>query len=372
MAEQKRDYYESLELQKGASDDEIKKAFRKLAKKYHPDMNPNDKTAEAKFKEINEAYSVLSDPEKKQRYDAYGHAGVDPSFGNSDGGFGGMDFDVSDIFGSFFGGSSRRRGPMRGDDIGYRIMLSFEEAAFGCKKEVTFQRIEQCSSCKGHGTANAAPAPVCPTCNGSGQVKVQQRTPFGIMQSSRTCDACKGSGKLIKTPCKTCNGSGLEKKKKNIEISIPAGIDEGQKVVLKGQGNAGEVGAPSGDLYVEIGVRPHPVFERKGKDVHCEVPITFAEATLGAKIKIPTLEGESEYQIPEGTQTGTVFTLKNKGIQGVNNRSRGDLYIKTIIEVPKNLNENQKKLLKDFEGSLNTTHLSKRTSFFEKVKNAFK
>lgn len=378
MAEQKQDYYESLGLKKGASEDEIKKAYRTLAKKYHPDMNPGDKTAEAKFKEINEAYSVLSDPEKKQRYDAYGHAGVDPNYGADEGfggfgGFGGFDFDLGDLFGGMFGGGRRSgNGPVAGDDIGAHIAISFEEAAFGCKKEVSFNRVETCSECRGTGAAAGTQPVTCPDCRGTGQIRTQQRTAFGMMQSTRSCPKCSGSGKIIKEPCKKCGGTGLERKAKKLEISIPAGIDDRQTVVVKGQGNAGRRGGPAGDLLCQISVRPHPIFEREGYNIYCEVPVTYAEAALGATLNIPTLEGKTTYRIPEGTQTGTLFTLKGKGIQAVNSRQRGDLAFRVVVEIPKNLSDSQKKLLKQFDESCGNFNHSKRAGFADKIKNLFK
>ena len=375
MAEGKRDYYEALGLSKGASDDEIKKAYRRLAKKYHPDMNPGDKDAEAKFKEINEAYSVLSDADKKQKYDTYGFAGVDPNFGG--GGFGGagMDFDIGDIFSSFFGGgfgggSAKRNAPMRGQDIITRVMISFEEAAFGCKKEVKFNRIDKCSECSGTGAAAGTQPETCPTCHGTGSIRVQQRSAFGMVQTTRPCSNCHGTGKIVKSPCKKCSGSGTERIQKTLSVSIPAGIDDGQKVVLRGQGNCGSNGGPNGDLLVEIGVRPHPVFERDGYNIYCEVPITFVEAALGAQIKVPTLEGEVSQTVKEGTQSGTVYTLKNKGIQHVNSRTRGDLYCKVTVEVPQNLTDRQKEILRQFDANTGNVNYQKRTGFFEKVKNA--
>lgn len=380
MAE-KRDYYESLGIDKNASDDEIKKAYRKLAKKYHPDMNPGDKQAEAKFKEINEAYSVLSDSDKKARYDQFGHAGVDPNFGAGQGGgfggfgdFGGMGFDMGDIFSSFFGGgaSQRRNGPIHGDDILTRLVISFEEAAFGCKKTISFIRVENCDECGGSGAEKGTHAETCTKCGGSGQIRVQQRTMLGMMQTTRACDACGGSGKVIKTPCKNCHGSGQQKKNKKFDASIPAGIGDGERIVLRGQGNSGLRGGSAGDLLVEINVRPHPIFTRKNYDIYCEVPISYADAALGGKIKVPTLEGPEEFKLPEGTQTGTVFTFKNKGIQIINSRGRGNLYFTVQIEVPKNLSAAQKEMLENFDATLQGTNLSKKETFAEKLKNIFK
>ncbi len=376
---QKRDYYEVLGVDKNADADTIKKAYRKLAKKYHPDINPDDKSAEAKFKEVNEAYEVLSDAEKKKLYDQYGHDGLDPNFGAGGfgggfGGFGGMDFDMGDIFSSFFGGggSSRRRGPARGSDIGARIMVSFEEAAFGCKKEVSFTRVDKCSDCDGSGAKNGAHPETCPQCGGSGQVRVQQRTPLGYMQTTKTCDKCQGKGTIIKDPCTKCGGTGVERKNKKLEVSIPAGIDNMQRVVLRGQGNVGQNGGTAGDLIVEVGIRPHPIFERDGYNIYCEVPVSFAEATLGADVKIPTLEGDYSYKLPEGTQTGTSITLRGKGIQYLNSRAKGDLIFTVVVEVPRNLSETQKKLLREFDQSCDDRNLSAKATFKEKIKNIFK
>ncbi len=374
---QKKDYYEVLGLDKSADADAIKKAYRKLAKKYHPDMNPDDKSAEEKFKEVNEAYEVLSDPEKKKLYDQYGHDGLDPNFGAGGfgGGFGGMDFDMGDIFSSFFGGgggSSRRRGPSRGSDIGARVMVSFEEAAFGCKKDVSFTRIDKCPDCDGVGAKPGSHPETCSQCGGSGQVRVQQRTPLGYMQTTRTCDKCGGKGTVIKDPCAKCGGTGTQRKNKKLEVSIPAGIDNMQRVILRGQGNVGQNGGPAGDLIVEVGIRPHPIFERDGYNIHCEVPVSFAEATLGADIKVPTLEGDYSYKLPEGTQTGTTVTLRGKGIQYLNSRAKGDLYFTIVVEVPKNLSETQKKLLREFDQSCDDRNLSQKATFKEKIKNIFK
>lgn len=382
MAE-KRDYYEVLGLQKGASADEIKKAFRKLGKQYHPDLNPGDKEAEAKFKEINEAYTVLSDPDKKSKYDAYGHAGVDPSYGaGQSGGFGGFDFggfdfgDAGDIFSSFFGGgassSRNRNAPQRGNDREVRVTLTFEEAVFGCKKEVNYNRIERCESCSGTGAASGTSPETCSTCGGSGSIRTQQRTILGMMQSTRPCSSCGGTGKVIKTPCSSCRGSGFVTKKKKLDVNIPAGIDNEQNILLHSQGDMGKNGGPTGDLYITVHVKPHTVFERDGNNIYCEVPISFAEAALGAKINVPTLEGDYEYTINEGTQTGTIFTLKNKGIQNVNNsKVRGDLSFRVIVEVPRNLSAKQKELLREFDESCGEKNNLQKLSFGEKVRAAF-
>lgn len=369
MADTKRDYYEVLGIEKGADDAAIKKAYRSLAKKYHPDLNPGDKEAEAHFKEVNEAYDVLSDPDKRQKYDQYGHAAFDPSSGMGGSGFGGFGdfggFDINDIFSSFFGGgtSTRRNGPIRGDNINVRLTLTFEEAVFGCKKEITYQKIQKCAECSGSGAAKGTSPKTCPTCGGSGQVRVQQRTPFGMMQSSKTCDACRGSGKFIEKKCDNCKGTGFVRVSKKLDVSIPMGIDDGQQIGLKYQGSDGMNGGSAGDLNILISVRPHSVFERDGDDLYCEVPITYAEATLGAEIDIPTLEGTQKFTIPEGTQTGTVFTLKNKGVTRVNSKIRGNLYITVNVEVPKNLNSEQKELLRKFAESCKEKNYQKKSSF---------
>jgi len=370
MAENKRDYYETLGLGKGAGDDEIKKSYRTLAKKYHPDMNPGDAEAEQKFKEINEAYAVLSDSDKKMKYDQYGHAAFDPS----QGGYGGFDFDggidISDIFSNFFGGGSssqRRNGPMRGDDINIRVTLTFEEAVFGTKKEITYTRVEKCDECAGSGAAKGTTAETCSTCSGTGSVRTQQRTPIGIIQNSRPCDVCKGKGKIIKSPCSKCRGAGQVKAQKKLDVTIPAGIDDGQRIACRGEGSVGQNGGSFGDLIINAMVKPHSIFERDGYDLYCDVPITFAEATLGAEINIPTLEGGQTYAIPEGTQTGTRFTLKQKGVQMVNSRGRGDLFVTVTIEVPKNLNEEQRGYLRSFAESCGENNYTKRERFFKRL-----
>ncbi|HBE14014.1 MAG TPA: molecular chaperone DnaJ [Clostridiales bacterium] len=375
MADGKRDYYELLGVDRSATPEDIKKAYRKLAKKYHPAMNPGDKDAEEKFKEVNEANDVLSDPQKRENYDRFGSADGPQGFAGSggfNGGFGG--FDVGDIFESFFGGGSarRRNGPERGEDIAVRLMISFEEAVFGCKKEISFNRYETCSFCQGSGAEKGTKPETCSRCGGSGQIHMQQRSLLGTIQTTRPCDTCGGTGKIIKNPCSTCHGDGVERKTKKLEVSIPAGIDDGQRVLVKGQGNGGKRGGSSGDLYVQVGVRPHPVFEREGYNLFCEVPITFAEATLGAQITVPTLEGEYKFTITEGTQSGTAFTLKNKGVQMINSRSRGDLIFQVNLEVPKRLTNKQKELLKEFDKSLSNSNLDERATFLEKLKNVFK
>ncbi len=375
MAE-KRDYYEVLGLSKGASDDEIKKAYRKLAKKYHPDLNPGDAEAEKCFKEVNEAYSVLSDSDKKAKYDQYGHAAFDPGMGGGGQGFGGfnMDFDVGDIFSSFFGGGSgarRKNGPTQGADREARVTLTFEEAAFGAKKDVIYNRVEKCQKCSGTGAAEGTSPKTCSKCGGSGTVRVQQRTPFGMMQSTRPCDDCRGSGKIIEKPCSECRGTGSSVKRKTFEIEIPAGIDDGQVITLRGQGDCGKNGGPSGDVYVTVRVKEHSVFTRDGADIFCDVPITFAEAALGAVIKVPTLEGDTDYEIPEGTQTGTKFTLREKGMPYINSKRKGNLTFKVVVDVPKNLSAKQKDLLRDFANSCGEKNNLQKESFAEKMRKMF-
>ncbi len=377
MAQEKRDYYEVLGVSKGASEDEIKKAYKKLARKYHPDMNPGDKEAEEKFKEVNEANEVLSDPEKKARYDQFGFAGVDPSYGagtgGAYGGAGGFDFgDLGDIFGSFFGGGfggGQRRNPnapQRGESIRASVTVSFTEAAFGCEKEVSVERSEQCPTCKGNGCAPGTTPEVCPDCHGSGMVQVQQRTPMGVFASSRPCQKCRGTGRIIHQPCRDCGGQGSVRKRKTIKINIPAGIDDGQTISLRGQGHAGKNGGPSGDLLVTVMVKPHEIFRRDGTSVFCEAPITYAQAVLGGTLEIPTIDGKVKYDIPEGTQTGTVFRLRGKGIPAINGRGRGDQYVTVTIETPQNLNKEQKEALKKFSDLLGESNYEKRRSFFKK------
>ena len=375
MAE-KRDYYEVLGIQKGASEDEIKKAYKKLARKYHPDMNPGDKEAEEKFKEVNEANEVLSDPEKKARYDQFGFAGVDPNYGAGAGGGaygGGFDFgDLGDIFGSFFGGGfggGQRRNPnapQRGESIRASVSVSFTEAAFGCEKSVTLERSEQCPTCKGNGCAPGTTPEICPDCHGTGTVQTRRQTPMGVFASNGPCRKCGGTGRLIHQPCPNCRGTGAVRKRKTIKVNIPAGIDHGQTISLRGQGTAGKNGGPAGDLLITVMVQPHELFHRDGVDVFCEAPITFAQAVLGAELEIPTIDGKVKYSIPEGTQTGTVFRLKGKGIPVLNGRGRGDQYVTVTIETPRNLNKEQKEALRRFSETLGESNYEKRKSFFKK------
>ncbi len=370
----KRDYYEVLGVSKGASDDEIKKAYRSLAKKYHPDMNPGDKEAEAKFKEANEAYAVLSDSEKKAKYDQFGHAAFDQSSGMGGSGFGGFgDFDFGDIFSSFFGGGgsssrSSRNSPQVGDDIATRLTITFDEAVFGCKKEVNFARIEGCPDCDATGAAKGSSPETCKNCGGRGTIRVQQQTMLGYMQTQRTCPECRGTGKIVKNPCKNCNGKAFIKVNKKLEVTIPAGIDSMQRIVLRGQGSAGRNGGRAGDLIIEVRVKEHKIFTRDGNDVYCEIPISFAEATLGAEIDIPILGDKTEkFTIPEGTQTGASFTLRGKGVADVNTKRKGDLIITVLVETPKNLTNDQKRLLLEFSKSLGENNTGKKQGFFRNL-----
>lgn len=388
MAE-KRDFYEVLGLNKNASDSEIKKSYRKLAKQYHPDLNPGDKQAEARFKEVNEAYEVLSDKSKKENYDRFGHAGVDPNYGASSGGYTysgsspfGQDIDLGDIFNSFFGGfggfgGSQRKGrstssvPRRGSDTEAVINISFEEAAKGCTKKISYQRIDVCDACSGSGARKGSQKKTCTTCGGRGQVTVSQRTPFGIMQTTRTCDACAGSGEIIDNPCPHCGGQGRVKSSKTVEINIPAGVDNDQILNIRERGNAGTNGGGFGDLHVYVTVRPHPVFKRKDDDVVCEIPVTFTQAALGADIVVPTLDGKVEYHVHEGTQPGDVFRLKGKGIPHIHGRGRGDQFVKVNIEIPRNLSSEQKEILRHFDSTIQDRNYQKHKSFFDKIKELF-
>ena len=354
---EKRDYYEALGLGKGASDEEIKKAFRQQAKKLHPDVNPGDKNAEARFKEVNEAYEVLSDSDKKARYDQYGHAGVDPNYGGGSGfggfsGFGGMDFDLGDLFGSIFGGggsaSRSRNSPRKGERIRTEAVLTFEEAAFGCEKEVSVMRVEPCSDCSGTGCKAGTSAEKCSECNGRGTVTAQQRTPFGVMQSPVECTKCAGRGKIIRQPCEKCRGLGLVRRNRGVKVSFPAGIDNGQTISMRGQGSAGANGGEPGDLFVTVVLMRHAYFEREGNSVLLTMPVTFTQAALGAELEVPTLDGKVKYSMPEGTQTGTVFRLKGKGIPNLRGSGRGDQYVTVKVIVPTGLSSEQKELLHRF------------------------
>ena len=382
MAENKRDYYEVLGVEKGATPEEIKKAYRKSAMKYHPDRNPGDKAAEEKFKELGEAYEVLSDADKRARYDQFGFAGVDPNYGAGAGGYGGSGFggfgdfgDLGDIFGSFFGGggsrTSNRNAPRQGENVAVRLDLTFEEAAFGCEKEVSAQRIENCSACSGSGSADGA-VETCSQCRGSGQVRTVQNFMGMQMQSTTTCPTCSGRGKIIKNPCNTCKGKGKVRRTQKIKVKIPAGVDAGQSVRMRNEGCAGYNGGPNGDLLVEIYLKRHPIFQRQNMDVFCEVPITFTQAALGAQIDVPTLDGKTTYEIPEGTQTGRQFVLSGKGIPQVGNpKRRGNQYITVVVETPTKLTKEQKELLRKLDDTLEVKSSPKRKKFFDTVKDFF-
>ena len=382
MAE-KRDYYEVLGIDKSASDDEIKKAYRKAAKKYHPDLNPNNKEAEEKFKEANEAYEVLSDSEKKARYDQFGHAGVDPNYGAGQGGYGGgfgggMDFDLGDIFGSIFGngfggfgggGRANPNAPQRGSDTQASVTISFEEAAKGCSRSIDTMRIETCDECHGSGCQNGHSPKTCPECNGRGQVTVQQRTPFGVIQSTKPCTRCNGRGTIIENPCKKCNGAGRVRKSAKIDINIPAGVDDRQILTVRGQGNKGVNGGPAGDLNIVVNVRPHPIFERDGYNVWCDVHLTFMQVTLGCTIQVPTLDGKVEYKIPAGTQPGDVFKLRGRGIQSRGGMGKGDQLVRVIVDIPKKLTDKQEELIKQLAIEFNVDNFNdEKKGFFKKKK----
>ncbi len=359
----KRDYYEVLGVEKSAGAEEIKKAYRKIAKENHPDLHPGDKVCEERFKEANEAYEILSDDEKRKKYDQFGHAAFDPSYGAGAGGFGGFGGfgDLGDIFGDIFGGfggfggggtRSNPNAPRKGENIRASVNISFEEAAFGCEKEVTVARVEQCADCKGSGCAAGTTPEICPDCKGSGYVTTAQRTPFGMMQSQSPCSKCRGTGKIIHQPCKTCRGMGNIRRQHKINVTIPAGIDDGQAISQRGKGNAGANGGPAGDLLVSVIVRPHSKFERDGNSVLLEMPVTYAQATLGAEVEVPTLDGNVKMTIPEGTQPGAVFRLRGKGIPYLRGSGRGDQFITVTLAVPKNLTSSQKELLRQFAASM--------------------
>ena len=384
MAENKRDYYEVLGVKKDASAEEIKKAYRKSAMKYHPDRNPGDKEAEAKFKEVGEAYEVLSDEGKRARYDQYGFAGVDPNFGAGGGGgpfgggfggFGGFD-DLGDIFGDFFGGGRTSRGsaqnaPRRGENVMSHLELTFEEAAFGCEKEVATPRIENCASCNGTGSADGV-METCSQCGGRGQVRSVQNFMGMQMQSTTTCPQCGGRGQIIKNPCGTCKGKGKVRRTNRVKVKVPAGVDAGQSVRVRGEGCVGANGGVNGDLLVEIYIKKHPIFTREEYDVLCEVPISFTQAALGAEIDVPTLDGKVTYEIPEGTQTGREFVLKDKGIPQVGNaRRRGDHRFTVVVETPTKLTREQKELLRKLDETLPQAENPRRKTFSEKIKDLF-
>lgn len=387
MAESKRDYYEVLGVSKTASEDDIKKAYRKLAKEFHPDLHPGDKAAEAKFKELNEAYEVLSDPQKKSKYDQFGFAGVDPSYGTGQPGYGGAyttyggsgfgDFgDIGDIFSSIFGGgfgggAQSRNAPRQGEDIERSLQISFEEAAFGCSKDITVNRVEKCADCDGSGAAKGSKVETCSTCHGTGQVRTTRRTALGTVSTTGVCPDCGGKGKKIQNPCPTCHGMGQIRRSRTISVKIPAGIDDDQTVVLRGQGNQGANGGPSGDLLITVRVGRHEFFTREGSNLRCTVPITFAQAALGDTIEVPGLEGTFQYTIPEGVQSGTVFRIKNRGIVQINTKNRGDYLLTVVVETPRSLSGKQKELLREFESLSQDKNNIQRKGFFDKVRAKF-
>lgn len=380
MAE-KRDYYEVLGVDRNATDETIKSEYRKKAKKFHPDLNPDDPAAEAKFKELGEAYEVLSDKDKRAKYDQFGHAGVDPSYGAGQGygGFGGFEMDLGDIFGSIFGqgfGGGQRRAdpnaPKRGGDVHVSLPLTFMEAAHGTTKTIQVNVMDTCSQCHGSGAAPGTQPVTCPDCHGSGHVTVQQRMFGTVMQSTRPCTTCGGTGKKIEQACNQCNGSGRVKTKRRLEVKVPAGIDDDQSLSLRGRGDAGINGGPAGDVVIVISVRPDTLFERKRYDVYVTIPITYGEAALGADVEVPTIDGKIKFTVPDGTQSDTVFRLKNKGIPFLNGKGRGDQFVTVCVETPKKLNRDQKQALKAFEESLNIDkNYEKRKSFADRVKKAF-
>ncbi len=375
MPEQKRDFYEVLGVSRGASDDEIKKAYRKLAKQYHPDLNPGDKTAEAKFKEINEAYEILTDKDKRSRYDQFGHAGVDPNFGAGGGGFGGFnmgDIDLGDLFGSFFGGGfggaqrANPNAPRRGENLRTAVTISFEEAAFGCEKEITVTRSEPCQTCHGNGCAPGTTAEVCPDCHGTGSIRIQRGGGAFTFATSAPCTRCQGTGRIIHTPCPDCHGEGSVRKQRKLTVTIPAGIDNGQAISLRGQGGAGVNGGPAGDLLISVTVRPSDKFRRDGTAVYYDQPVSFAQAALGAKLTIPTIDGNVEYTMPRGTQPGTTFRLRGKGFPSVNGRGRGDQFVTVRVEVPTSLTREQEEALNAFAEAMGEEEAEGGKGFFDK------
>ena len=379
--ENKRDYYEVLGLDKSASQDDIKKAFRKQARLYHPDLHPDDKEAEAKFKEINEAYEVLSDSDKKAKYDQFGFAGVDPSYGAGDG-FGGFSSSfsggVDDILNAFFGGgmSSRQsnpNAPRKGEDVESSVVLNFMDACKGCQASVRVTRMERCTDCSGTGAAKGTSRQTCPDCRGTGSVKVSQNTPFGSFTQTSRCSRCGGKGTILESPCQSCSGKGRVRKTVTKKVNMQPGVYDGAQIRVRNEGCHGINGGPNGDLYINVRVKSDPIFERRDTfDIWTELPLTYAQATLGAKINVPTIDGNVEYNVPEGTQAGTVFRMKGRGVQKGASSERGDHYFKINIEVPKGLNKEQKELLEKFESSLDNSNYKKRESFFDKLKERFK
>ena len=376
----KKDYYEVLGVDKNADDAAIKRAYRQLAKKNHPDVNPGDKDAEERFKEINEAYQVLSNPQKRAQYDQFGHDGPQAGFGGggygdfsgfSGGGFGGFEDIFSSFFGGGAGGGARSNGPVPGDDLRYDLTLSFEEAALGCEKEINLVRDEECPTCGGTGAAPGSKVETCSTCNGTGQERVISNTPFGRIQNIRTCSRCHGSGKIITEPCPKCKGRGKVRVSKRRTVKIPAGIDNGQIVTIRGQGGLGERGGEPGDLLIVISVKPHRFFKRQGDNLYIELPLTFTQAALGAEIDVPTLGKPVKYRFPEGTQPEQVFCIRGEGVPHLRGGGKGDLYVTASVEIPKKLSEKQKNLLREFEASASGNQYEKKKSFFDRLKDAF-
>ena len=369
------DYYDTLGVSKNASTDEIKKAYKKLAKKYHPDLNKDNPGAEVEFKKVNEAFSVLGNPQKRAQYDQFGKAGAQGGFGGGSGfsGFDGFDFgdgdSFSDIFESFFGGRGRRRGPQRGSDLQYDVSISLEEAFKGIKKVLTIPKYDTCSRCNGTGAEDPSDVVTCHTCHGSGKVTQQQRTPFGVFQSTTTCPTCRGKGKIVKHACHVCGGSGKEKVEKKLEVKIPAGVDSGNQLRIGGEGEAGEFGAGNGDLYIRVFVEKHEIFERDGVNIYTTVPISFAQAALGAEVDVPTLNGAATIKIPAGTQSGTTFRMRGKGMPMLNSHSFGDEMVTVEIETPKKLSKRQQELLQEFDNSVKEKPYH---SFIDKVKKWMK
>ena len=370
----KRDYYEVLGVERGASEAELKKAYRRLAMKFHPDRNPDDKDAEEKFKEVNEAYEVLSDAEKRAAYDQYGHAGVDPQMGGGGfgGGFSGGNFgDIfGDVFGDIFGGGrSQRGGPQRGSDLRYTMDLTLEEAVRGTTQKITIPTAVECKTCHGSGAKKGTSPVTCTTCNGVGQVRMQQ----GFFAVQQECPRCHGSGKMITDPCGSCHGQGRVEETKTLSVKIPAGVDTGDRIRLSGEGDLGVKGGPAGDLYVVVNVLPHDIFERDGADLYCEVPINIADAALGGELEVPTLDGRVKLKIPEGTQTGKMFRLRGKGVKPVRGHAVGDLMCRVVVETPVKLDKRQREMLEEFRTSLqgDASHSPKASGFFEGVKRFF-
>lgn len=369
----KRDYYEVLGIARSANEQEIKSAYRKMAMQHHPDRNPDDPHAEEKFKECTEAYSVLIDGEKRQRYDQFGHAGV-----NGGGGFSGFDpsafGDFSDIFGDIFGdlfgvnmGGGRRGRTQRGGDARADLALTFEEAAFGKKAQVKVRRYETCDTCRGSGSAGGRSPSVCATCHGRGQVRYQQ----SIFSIARTCPTCQGTGNVISDPCSKCKGESRIMRERTIDVAVPPGVEDGTRIRYQEQGDSGPMGAPAGDLYIVLNVKQHPFFEREGKNLYCSVPISFSQAALGDEIVIPTLEGEHKLKVPEGTQSGTTFRIRGKGLQGLQSSGKGDLYVRVRVQTPGKLSKRQRELLEELKAASTVENKPEPRSLFDKVKEIF-